>query len=187
MNDTRRPVYVDRRPPAAHDNSPKLLGLGMVTALVIMAMGVLFWLMAATDDRGGVDQAAEGDQPLASAAPAAPAPSEEPTPEPTPTPTPVTVPPAPSESQLSSNEWLLAQYAIVKEDGNLTVVGTVQNLASAQRSATIRVFVYSDGLHIATGTGQVSGVPGGGTTQVSLPSGTPWKAGDVLLVEAEDL
>lgn len=180
---------MDRRPAAAHDNSPKLVGLGLVTAVVVAAMGVLFWLMAATDDRGNVPQASGEDQPPASAAPTEPAPAQSPAPKPkpSPTPTPVTVPPAPSQSELSSNEWLLAQYAIVKEDGDLTVVGTVQNLASAQRSATIRVFVYANGSHIATGTGTVSAVPGGATTQVSLPSGTPWAAGDVLLVEAEDL
>ena len=178
-------MYVDRRPPAAHDNSAKLLGLGAVTALVVLMMGVMFWVLAANDNRGDLEQLAQDEDSQAAAAPAEPAPA--PAPEPAPAPKPVAVPPAPAQSELTSNDWLLARYALIKEGGNLTVTGTVQNLADAQRSATLRVFVYANGAHIATGTGEVRGVPGGSTAEVSLPSGTPWSAGDVILVQAEDL
>jgi hypothetical protein len=181
-------VYVDRRPPAAHDNSAKLLGLGTATALVVLMMGVMFWVLAANDNRSSLEQLAQDDDSQAAAAPAAPAePAPAPEPAPDPAPEPVVVPAAPAQSELASNNWLLAQYALIKEGGNLTVTGTVRNLADIQRSATLRVFVYADGAHVATGTGEVRGVAGGANAEVSLPSGTPWSAGDVILLQAEDL
>lgn len=187
MNGTHSPVYVDRRPPAAHDNSAKLTGLGALTAIVVAAMGVLFWVLAA--DNGNDEQvpAAQGEEPLASAAPAAPEPSPSPTPTPAAQPAAVPAPPAPNKSELLDNDWLLARYTLVNEDGNLTVAGTVKNESEQQRSGIIRVFVYSDGRHIATAAGEVRGVPGGQVAQVSLPSGTPYSPGEVLLVQAENL
>ncbi len=185
MNDTRRPAYVDRRPPAAHDNASKLLGLSVVTVAVVGMMSVLFWVLAANDSDPGDALAIGGAEESAAAAEPAPEPSA---PSPTPTPTPVTTPPAPAQNQLDSNDWLLSPYVIIQEAGDLTVTGTIQNLASAPRSAVIRVFVYVDGTPIGTGTGEVRDVPGGGTLEVSLPSGTRWQPGNkLLLVEASDL
>ncbi len=183
MNDTRKSVYVDRRPPAATDNSSRFAVAAVVTCAVIGLMVAAFWAMAATQP------VVESAPPPASEEPTEPDPVAEPEPEPAPEPPPeVVIPPAPASNQLSSNEWLLSPYAIVREGGNLTVTGTVQNLAAAQRSATLRVFVYVGGFHVATGAGEVRDVAGGGRVEVSLPSGIPWTAGNkVLLVTAEDL
>jgi hypothetical protein len=182
-------VYVDRRPPAAHNNSAKLLGLTAVTAVVVLMMGTMFWVLAANDNRGSLEQLAQEDEGQAAAVPADPSPDPTPAPAPAPAPPPepVVVPAAPDQSELTSNDWLLARFALIKEGGNLSVSGTVQNLANNERSATLRVFVYANGAHIATGSGEVRRVPGGGTVEVSLPSGTPWSAGDVILFQAEDL
>lgn len=182
MNDTRKPVYVDRRPPPANDNSGRLLGLGAVTFVVIGIMAALFWVLAANDSGRAPRELTASPAP--SATPAEPAPA----PTPTPTPTQVEVPPAPAKNELSSNEWLLSPYAIVQENGNLVVTGTVQNLAAPARSATMRVFVYVDGNPVATAVGEVRDVQGGGSLEVSLPSDTAWTAGNkVLLVSAVDL
>ena len=179
VNATRTPAYVDRRPPPATDNSSKYAAVIAATAVAVLAMAGAFWAMAATGGTSAAPEAAEAP---------APAPEPEPTavaPEPTPTPEPVSVPPAPGSNQLTDNEWVLARYAIVQEAGNLTITGTVKNLAAAQRSTTMRVFVYVDGSHVATGTGDVVDVPGGGSLEVSLPSDTAWTPGNkVLLVAA---
>lgn len=150
--------------------------------VIALMMGVMFWVLAANDERGDLDQVAAGEG-QAAAAPAQPAPK----PKPKPKPKPIAVPPAPAQTELTSNDWLLARYALVKEGGNLTVTGSVQNLSEQQRSATLHVFVYADGKHIATGSGDVRGVQSGGRVQVSLPSGTKWRAGDVILLQADNL
>ncbi len=181
MNSTREKVYVDRRPPAAKDNTATLTLVAAATALVLGAMALVFWLMA-----GGapVPEAAPVDSP-----PPTPVASPLPTPSPTATATAAapTVPPAPPSNELVGNEWLLSPYAVRQDNGRLIVTGTLQNLASETRSAHVSVFVYVSGTHIATATGTVNDVAAGDSIPVSLPSDMQWQPGDkVLLVVAED-
>lgn len=185
MNDAQRLATVDRRPAPAHNNRPKLFAVAVATGTVLVVMSTFFWAMAHTEP---VDQitalpaeVTQSPEPVAE-------PTPPPTPEPAPTPVTVEVPPAPASNKLTSNDWVLSPYAILRQDGNLLVTGTLQNRAAEARSASVNVFVYVDGQPVATGSGTVQNVPADSSIEVELPSGTPWTAGNkVLLLQADDL
>lgn len=185
MNKVQGQPTTDRRPAPSHDNRPKLIAAAVATGTVLVVMSTFFWAMAHTDPNSAITAV----PPAVTASPEpSPAATAEPAPEPTPTPTAVETPPAPTSNELTSNDWVLSPYAVIREQGNLVVTGTLQNLAAADRSATIRVFVYVSGSPVAVGVGEVRDVPAGQSVEVALPSGAAWTAGNkVLLVQAEDI
>jgi hypothetical protein len=170
---------VDRRPTAPHDNSSRLIGLAIVTVVTLGLMVGWFWSAVGNGDELAV-------------APA-PAPSAAPAPDPAPVedggsaalaPTPVATPPAPGSNQLRSRDWLLSPYAVVSNDGELVITGTLTNLGNDEDSARVRVFVYAQGNPVALATGEVLQVPADTGVEVTLPSGSNWVGGSkVLLLE----
>lgn len=161
------------------------MAAAVATVTVLIVMSTIFWALAHTEP--APDTAATQADAVASSEPT---PVPTPTPEPTPEPTQAAAeaPPAPASNVLSSNDWLLSPYAIIREQGDVVVTGTLKNKGTDARSASIRVYVYGSGALIGTGKGQVRDVAAGESLEVSLPTDSAWVAGDkVLLVEVTDI
>ena len=186
--------YMDRRPQPRTDNTSRIVGLAIVTVAVLGLMVGGFWsLLSGTGfvDRDEIVPAAEEQDQ--SAAEPAPAPAEPPADEAPAEPGEVVIedipaPAAPASNELANNDWLLSPYAIIKDDNQLVVTGTLKNRSPEARSAIMRVFVYVNGSHVATGVGEVRDVGPNASVEVSLPSGAEWAPGNkVLLVWPEDI
>jgi hypothetical protein len=67
-------------------------------------------------------------------------------------------------------------------DGNLQISGTLTNQAGEARSADVSVWAYVDGAPVGQGTTQVLDVPAGGSVDVVLPTGSPFVAGQKILL-----
>ena len=105
--------------------------------------------------------------------------------EPAQTPQPQEAPAFPGSDQLRSGDWLLSQYAISQDNGNLVINGTVQNSGSKAASTELTVYYYVDGKAVAVATGSTGEVAPGSSANVTLTSDDAWQPGNpVLVVEA---
>lgn len=180
-----RRTRVDRRPVPPHDNSSRIIGLAIVTVVTLGLM--LGWFWASVGERGLL-----ADEPSAPApapqAPAEPPPAGEGADASAQAPAAPQTPEAPISNQLRSRDWLLSPYALVNDDGQLLITGTLTNVSDNTASARVTVFVYAGGTPIASASGEVLEVESSGSAEIELPSGSPWVAGSkVLLVQAEPL
>jgi len=91
----------------------------------------------------------------------------------------------PGSDQLRSGNWLLSQYSISQDGGNLVINGTVVNSGPKAASTDLTVYYYVGGEAVAVATGSTGRVAAGGSTSVTLTSDDPWQPGNpVLVVEA---
>ena len=91
------------------------------------------------------------------------------------------VPPAPATTTTSADGWRLGPWRITN-DGSLGVDTTARNTTTGTRSADLVLYVYVDGVHIATTTARVTDVPAGGTVPVQFTGTDPWAPGQKVLL-----
>jgi hypothetical protein len=91
------------------------------------------------------------------------------------------VPPAPATTTTSAEGWRLGSWRITNT-GTLGVDTTARNTTTGTRSADLVLYVYVDGVHIATTTARVTDVPAGGTVPVQFTGPDPWQPGQKVLL-----
>jgi hypothetical protein len=166
---------------------------GALVAVCLVLAALVGIGVGAVWGQSGRDGAAPTARPTStsaapSSAPASPsggATSSEPTPETsTPTPPPVTgsIPPAPATTTTSADGWRLGSWRITNTGGLLGVDTTARNTSTGTRSAELILYVYVDGVPIATTTTTVTDVPAGETVPVQFTGTDPWKPGQKVLL-----
>jgi hypothetical protein len=73
---------------------------------------------------------------------------------------------------------------VTNTGGTLGIDTTARNTATGTRSATLILYVYVNGVHIATTTAVVTDVPSGATVPVHFAGTDPWQAGQKVLLLA---
>jgi hypothetical protein len=94
------------------------------------------------------------------------------------------VPPAPATTTTSADGWRLGSWKVTNTSGTLGIDTTARNTATGTRSATLVLYVYVNGVHIATTTAVVTDVAAGATVPVHFAGTDPWQAGPKVLLLA---
>lgn len=183
---------------------PKLLTLAWILAAVAFAiMGLWFWAMLTGQ---GLIVTAEQNTAAANAELAAEAEAAveaEDVEEPDPNPVVVTpeeieieppsepqpdldsfgaVPQSPEETDTISDRWDLSAWSVLSRDGGLAVSGNLTNISGESQSGEVRVYVYSEGQHVATTTLNVVDFPADGSERVELAGEAVWEPGPKVLL-----
>ena len=93
-------------------------------------------------------------------------------------------PPAPATTTTSADGWRLGSWKVTNTGGTLGIDTTARNTATGTRSATLILYVYVNGVHIATTTAVVTDVTSGATVPVHFAGTDPWQAGQKVLLLA---
>ena len=93
-------------------------------------------------------------------------------------------PPAPATTTTSADGWRLGSWKVTNSGGTLGIDTTARNTATGTRSATLILYVYVNGVHIATTTAVVTDVASGATVPVHFAGTDPWQAGQKVLLLA---
>ena len=93
-------------------------------------------------------------------------------------------PPAPATTTTSADGWRLGSWKVTNTSGTLGIDTTARNTATGTRSATLVLYVYVNGVHIATTTAVVTDVAAGATVPVHFAGTDPWQAGQKILLLA---
>ena len=93
-------------------------------------------------------------------------------------------PPAPATTTTSADGWRLGSWKVTNTGGTLGIDTTARNTATGTRSATLVLYVYVNGVHIATTTAVATDVAAGATVPVHFAGTDPWQAGPKVLLLA---
>ncbi len=185
MNDVKDKTRAMDRRPSEVPHHPKVLTVGaIVAAAALFFMAAWFWQVMTSPGvvltEENAQQAADGaDDRLQSdldrEAEAAQPQDEEPGSKGGP-------PPAPDESDPVADEIELTGYSILSVNGILQVGGTVTNTSSAPLTGTVKVYVYTDAVLVATAKTEVKDLQPGASEEVNLVSDSDWEAGEKVIL-----
>lgn len=181
---------MDRRPTEVPHHPKVLTVAAIVTAAALFFMGAWFWNVMTspglilteetvdqTDDStadqlpSDLDRAAEDQQQVPGSANTKGGPPE-----------------APEENVPVTSGLELTQYSILSQNGVLQVGGTLTNTSNQPLTGTVKVYVYTDGVPVATAKTEIENLQPGASDEVSMVSDSDWEAGEkVILLAFEPL
>ena len=180
-----KPRTKDRRPDEV-PHHPKVMAVAvLITGTAMLFMGLLFGQAMTSPGIISQEEAITADQPgdeeLSSdrdrAAEDAAAGEEGPAPQAKGGP-----PEAPGENDPVTPQWELSGWSILSVNGILQVGGTLTNTTNQPLSGTVKVYVYSDGVPVATAKTEVDNFQSGQSEQVNLVSDSEWEAGEKTIL-----
>lgn len=186
MTDVKdKPTAADRRPTEV-PHHPKVLAVAaIVTGAALLFMGAWFWQVmtspglilteeaveqtddpAAEEFQSDRDRAAEAQQDGAASESEGTGGRPE----------------APDENVPVTGELELSGYSILSENGILKVGGTLTNTSNQPLTGTVRVFVYTDAVPVATAKTEIENLQPGASEPVNLVSDSDWEAGEKVIL-----
>lgn len=91
-------------------------------------------------------------------------------------------PAAPDESDPVADEIELTGYSILSVNGILQVGGTITNTSAAPLTGTVKVYVYTDAVPVATAKTEIKDLQPGASEEVNLVSDSDWEAGEKVIL-----
>lgn len=95
-------------------------------------------------------------------------------------------PEAPDENQPITPELELSEYSILSENGILQVGGTLTNTTDQALTGTVKVYVYTDAVPVATAKTEIENLQPGASQSVNLVSDSEWEAGEKVILLSFD-
>lgn len=191
MNDVQeKSKAVDRRP-AEVPHHPKVLTVAaIVTGAALLFMGAWFWQVMTSpalilteekveqsDDPGAEELQSDRDrmaESLQDGAAAGESDGKGGRPD------------APDENVPVTGELELSGYSILSVNGILQVGGTLTNISNQPLTGTVRVYVYTDAVPVATAKTEIDNLQPGESESANLVSDSDWEAGEkVILLDFE--
>ncbi|MFN8126524.1 MAG: hypothetical protein U0R64_08480 [Candidatus Nanopelagicales bacterium] len=186
MNDVQeKPAAHDRRPSEVPHHPKVMTVAAIVTGAALLFMGAWFWqvmtspgvLLSAENESaqdGGSDQLSSDADRLAEDAQKGDVGAD--------TGKKGGPPEAPDVNDPVTPQWELSGYSILSVNGILQVGGTLTNTSNQALTGTVKAYVYTDGVPIATAKTEVENFQPGTSDQVNLVSDSEWEAGEKLIV-----
>lgn len=175
----------DRRPDEVPHHPKVMTVAALITATAMVFMGLWFWQamtspgiisqeeVAAADDPGAEELSSDRDRAAEDAAAGEEADSPQ---------TKGGPPEAPDANDPVTPQWELSGWSILSVNGILQVGGTLTNTTTQPLSGTVKVYVYSDGVPVATAKTEVDNFQPGQSEQVNLVSDSEWEAGEKTIL-----
>ncbi len=91
-------------------------------------------------------------------------------------------PEAPDENVPVTDELELTGYSILSVNGILQVGGTLTNVSSAPLTGTVKVYVYTDAVPVATAKTEIKNLQPGASESVNMVSDSDWEAGEKVIL-----
>lgn len=91
-------------------------------------------------------------------------------------------PEAPDANDPVTTALELTEYSILSQNGILQVGGTLTNTSASPLSGTVKVYVYTDRVPVATAKTEIENLQPGASEEVNMVSDSEWEPGEKVIL-----